>query len=143
MIAIKKFVSDEIEALVPYPPGKPMEELERELGIKGSIKLASNENPLGPSPKALDAVSKALKNLHRYPDGGCYYLKEKLAQHVKMKPENLIIGNGSNEIIELVVRTFLRPGEEAVMGNPSFEIYPLVVPVAGGKSVLLPLKRSE
>ena len=68
MIAIKKFVSDEIEALVPYPPGKPMEELERELGIKGSIKLASNENPLGPSPKALDAVSKALKNLHRYPD---------------------------------------------------------------------------
>ncbi|MDP2682145.1 MAG: histidinol-phosphate transaminase [Deltaproteobacteria bacterium] len=140
MIAIKKFVSDEIEALVPYPPGKPMEELERELGIKGSIKLASNENPLGPSPKALDAVSKALKNLHRYPDGGCYYLKEKLAQHVKMKPENLIIGNGSNEIIELVVRTFLRPGEEAVMGNPCFAVYPLAVPAAGGKSVLVPLK---
>lgn len=140
MIAIKKFVSDEIEALVPYPPGKPMEELERELGIKGSIKLASNENPLGPSPKAVDAVSKALKNLHRYPDGGCYYLKERLAKRLGVKPENLIIGNGSNEIIELVVRTFLRPGEEAVMGNPSFAVYPLVIPVAGGKSVLVPLK---
>ena len=140
MIATRKFVSDEIEALVPYPPGKPIEEVERELGIKGSIKLASNENPLGPSPKAVDAVSKALKNLHRYPDGGCYYLKEKLAKRLAVKPENLIIGNGSNEIIELVVKTFLRPGEEAVMGNPSFAVYPLVVPVAGGKPVLVPLK---
>ncbi|MEK7828678.1 MAG: histidinol-phosphate transaminase, partial [Deltaproteobacteria bacterium] len=126
MIAIKKIVSDEIETLIPYPPGKPIEEVERELGIKGSIKLASNENPLGPSPKAVDAVSKALKNLHRYPDGGCYYLKEKLAKHLGVKSENLIIGNGSNEIIELVVRTFLRPGAEAIMGNPSFAVYPLV-----------------
>ncbi|MBI3398904.1 MAG: histidinol-phosphate transaminase [Deltaproteobacteria bacterium] len=136
----KKLVSDEIEALIPYPPGKPMEELERELGIKNSIKLASNENPLGPSPKAVEAVAKALKNLNRYPDGGCYYLKEKLAQRLKVKPENLIIGNGSNEIIELVIRTFLRPGDEAVMGNPSFAVYPLVVRAAGGKSVLVPLK---
>ncbi|MEK7842342.1 MAG: histidinol-phosphate transaminase [Deltaproteobacteria bacterium] len=140
MIAIKKIVSDEIETLIPYPPGKPIEEVERELGIKGSIKLASNENPLGPSPKAVDAVSKALKNLHRYPDGGCYYLKEKLAKRLGVKPENLIIGNGSNEIIELVVRTFLRPGAEAIMGNPSFAVYPLVVPAAGGKAVLVPLK---
>ncbi|MBI5328435.1 MAG: histidinol-phosphate transaminase [Deltaproteobacteria bacterium] len=140
VVSVKKLVSDEIEALVPYPPGKPMEELERELGIKNSIKLASNENPLGPSPKAVDAVSKALKNLHRYPDGGCFYLKEKLAQHLKVRPENLIIGNGSNEIIELIIRTFLRPGDEAVMGNPSFAVYPLVVPAAGGKSILVPLK---
>ena len=139
-VATKKLVSDEIEALVPYPPGKPMEELERELGIKKSIKLASNENPLGPSPKAVEAISKALKSLHRYPDGGCFYLKEKLAQHLKMKPENLIIGNGSNEIIELVIRTFLRPGEEAVMGNPSFAVYPLAVPAAGGKKIEVPLK---
>ena len=74
---MKKLVSDEIESLVPYPPGKPIEEVERELGIKGSIKLASNENPLGPSPKAVAAIADALKNLNRYPDGGCYYLKEK------------------------------------------------------------------
>lgn len=136
----KKLVSDEIEAIVPYPPGKPMEELERELGIKHSIKLASNENPLGPSAKAVEAVSKALKNLHRYPDGGCYYLKEKLSQHLKVKPANLIIGNGSNEIIELLIRTFLRPGDEVVMGDPCFAVYPLVVPAAGGKAVLVPLK---
>ena len=139
-VSLKKLVSEEIEALVPYPPGKPIEEVERELGIKGSIKLASNENPLGPSPKAVDAVTNALKNLNRYPDGGCYYLKEKLASRLGVKPENIIIGNGSNEIIELVVRTFLRPGEEAVMGNPSFAVYPLVVPAAGGKAVLVPLK---
>ena len=139
-ISLKKLVSDEIEALIPYPPGKPIEEVERELGIKNSIKLASNENPLGPSPKAVDAVSRALKNLHRYPDGGCFYLKEKLAKHLKVKPENLMIGNGSNEIIELVIRTFLKPGEEAIMGNPSFAVYPLAVPAAGGKAVLVPLK---
>ena len=139
-MSLKKLVSEEIEALVPYPPGKPIEEVERELGIKGSIKLASNENPLGPSPKAVDAVTNALKNLNRYPDGGCYYLKEKLANRLDVKPENIIIGNGSNEIIELVVRTFLRPGEEAVMGNPSFAVYPLAVPASGGKAVLVPLK---
>lgn len=139
-VSVKKLVSDEIEAIVPYPPGKPIEEVEREYGIKGSIKLASNENPLGPSPKAVRAVSKALNNLHRYPDGGCFYLKEKLAKHHGVKHENLIIGNGSNEIIELIVRTFLQTGEEAVMGNPSFAVYPLVVPAAGGKNILVPLK---
>ena len=139
-VAIKKLVLDEIEALVPYPPGKPMEELERELGIKDSIKLASNENPLGPSPKAVKAITYALKNLNRYPDGGCFYLKERLAKKIGVKPENLIIGNGSNEIIELVVRTFLRLGEEAVMGNPSFAVYPLAVPAAGGKAIQVPLK---
>ena len=141
-MSLKKLVSEEIEALVPYPPGKPIEEVERELGIKGSIKLASNENPLGPSPKAVDAVTNALKNLNRYPDGGCYYLKEKLASRLDVKPDNIIIGNGSNEIIELVVRTFLRPGEEAVMGNPSFAVYPLAVPAAGGKAVLVPLDKN-
>ena len=139
-VSTKKLVSDEIEALIPYPPGKPIEEVERELGIRNSIKLASNENPLGPSPKAVEAIAGALKNLHRYPDGGCFYLKERLAKRIGIKTENLIIGNGSNEIIELVIRTFLRPGEEAVMGNPSFAVYPLAVPAAGGKKVEIPLK---
>lgn len=133
-------VSDEIETLIPYLPGKPIEEVEREYGIKGSIKLASNENPLGPSPKAVEAIARAINNIHRYPDGGCYYLKGHLAGFLKVKPENLIIGNGSNEIIELVVRTFLRPGEEAVMANPSFAVYPLVVQAGGGKAIQVPLK---
>jgi histidinol-phosphate aminotransferase len=137
---LKLSVSDEISSLVAYPPGKPIEELERELGIEGSIKLASNENPLGPSTKALEAVSKTLAGLNRYPDGSCYYLKERLAVRLGVPPEAIIPGNGSNEIIELLVRTFLKGGEEAVMGDPSFAVYPLVVQAACGKPVRVPLK---
>jgi histidinol-phosphate aminotransferase len=123
---IKKIrVPESIETLVPYPPGKPIEELERELGITGSIKLASNENPLGPSKKAITAVSGALKNLNRYPDGSCYYLKERLSSVLGITPDMLIIGNGSNEIIELLMRTCLSPGMEVIMAEPSFAVYPL------------------
>jgi histidinol-phosphate aminotransferase len=129
-----------IESLVPYPPGKPIEELERELGIKGSIKLASNENPLGPSPLAVKAVKEALGGLNRYPDGSSYYLKAKLSLRLGVPTEMLTLGNGSNEIIELLVRTYLAPGEEAVMGEPSFAVYPLVVQAAGGVAVRVPLK---
>src|SRR3990172_1100601 len=100
-MSLKKLVSEEIEALVPYPPGKPIEELERELGIKGSIKLASNENPLGPSKKATDAIKDSLRNLNRYPDGGGYYLKAALSEMHKVENGQIIIGNGSNEVIEI------------------------------------------
>lgn len=137
---LKLDVARNIDSLVPYPPGKPIEELERELGITGSIKLASNENPLGPSKKAVEAVSKALGNLHRYPDGSCYYLKERLSQFLGVPPEMLIFGNGSNEIIELVARAFLKRGEEAVMADPSFAVYPIVMKAMGGKSRIVPLK---
>lgn len=134
-------VSSGIESLVPYPPGKPIEELERELGITGSIKLASNENPLGPSKKAVAAVSNALGNLHRYPDGSGYYLKEKLSSRLNVPTDMIILGNGSNEIIELLIRTFLRPGDETVMADPSFAVYPLVTRAAGGSSILVPLDK--
>ncbi len=137
---LKLKVADNIESLVPYPPGKPMEELERELGIKGSIKLASNENPLGPSKKAVEAVSRALSGLHRYPDGSCYYLREKLSAILGVSPEELIFGNGSNEMIELLIKAFLRPGDEAVMADPSFAVYPIAVKAAGGVAVNVPLK---
>ncbi|MFQ5735431.1 MAG: histidinol-phosphate transaminase [Thermodesulfobacteriota bacterium] len=133
-------VAENIEALVPYPPGKPIEELERELGIKGSIKLASNENPLGPSSKAVEALTGALSNLHRYPDGSCYYLKEKLSAMLGVRPDELIFGNGSNEMIELLVRAFMRPGDEAVMADPSFAVYPIAVKAGGGTSVKVPLR---
>ena len=133
-------VSDNISSLVPYPPGKPIEELERELGIKGSIKLASNENPLGPSKKAVEAVSKALGGLHRYPDGSCYYLKEKLSAILGATHEMITFGNGSNEIIELLIRAYLKPGDEAIMGDPSFAVYPIAVKAVGGISRLVPLK---
>lgn len=137
---LKIQVSENIESLVPYPPGKPIEELERELGITGSIKLASNENPLGPSKKAVAAVAKSLANLHRYPDGSCFYLKEKLSNMLGVSQDMLIFGNGSNEIIELLIRAFLKPGDEAIMADPSFAVYPIAVKVVGGVSRLVPLK---
>ncbi|MEE9613356.1 MAG: histidinol-phosphate transaminase [Thermodesulfobacteriota bacterium] len=133
-------VPEGIASLTPYPPGKPIEELERELGIEGSIKLASNENPLGPSRKAVEAISGALGSLNRYPDGSCYYLKQKLSERLGVAPEMIIPGNGSNEVIELIIRTFLRPGDEVLMGDPSFAVYPLVVQAAGGEAVRVDLK---
>lgn len=133
-------VPQNISSLVPYPPGKPIEELERELGITGSIKLASNENPLGPSKKAIEAASRALAGLHRYPDGSCYYLKEKLSSMLGVSGEMITFGNGSNEIIELLIRAFLRPGDEAVMGEPSFAVYPIAIKAAGGAARPVPLK---
>jgi histidinol-phosphate aminotransferase len=138
--SLKLCVPEEISSLVPYPPGKPIEELERELGIKGSIKLASNENPFGPSKKALEAISKALLKLNRYPDGSCYYLKNKLSAHLGVPPESILPGNGSNEIIDLLVRTFLSRGDEAIMGDPCFAVYPIVVRATGGKAIKVPLK---
>ena len=133
-------VSKDVAALVPYPPGKPLEELERELGISGAVKLASNENPFGPSPKALEALTRALPNLHRYPDGRGYYLKEKLAEHLGLSMDQIVLGNGSNEIIELAVRTFLGPGGEAVFSDPTFLVYAKVVQGAGGSIRRVPLK---
>ncbi len=137
---LKLNVPENIDSLVPYPPGKPIEELERELGISGSIKLASNENPLGPSSKAIEAIAGALRNLHRYPDGSCFYLREKLASFLDVSPEMLVFGNGSNEIIELLVRTFLQRNDEIIMASPTFAVYPIVVKSVGGKSLEVPLK---
>jgi histidinol-phosphate aminotransferase len=134
---------DHIRRLTPYVPGKPIDELERELGISGSVKLASNENPLGPSPKALRALSKVLEGIHRYPDGGGYALKGALSRFHGVPPEAILLGNGSNELIELAVRTFLRPGEEAVMAVPSFVVYRLIVAAAGGKAVEVPLREGR
>lgn len=133
-------VPEYIRTLVPYVPGKPVEEVERELGIEGSVKLASNENPLGPSPKAVQALKERLGQLHFYPEGDCYYLKHKLAAKLGVAPERLIFGNGSNELIELAVRTFMRPGDEAVMAHQSFVVYRLVIQAAGCVSKIVALK---
>ncbi|MBI4516905.1 MAG: histidinol-phosphate transaminase [Deltaproteobacteria bacterium] len=138
---LTQLVPEWIRTLEAYPPGMPIEELEREYGIYDSIKLASNENPLGPSPKALAAMMKALPQVHRYPDGGCYYLRRALAQRLGVVPEALIFGNGSNEIIELLVRTFLSRGDHAVMADQAFVIYRMVVQAAGGHSTLVPLRK--
>jgi histidinol-phosphate aminotransferase len=139
-IDLRALVPEWIRSLAAYPPGKPVEELEREYGIFDSIKLASNENPLGPSPKAVAAITAALSQLHRYPDGNCFYLKRALARKLGVSPDALIFGNGSNEIIELAVRTFLQRGEEAVIADQAFVIYKLVVQAAGGVGKLVPLR---
>ena len=133
-------VPEYIRTLIPYAPGKPIEEVEREIGVANSIKLASNENPLGPSPLALEAMRQKLAQLHLYPDGDCFYLKRALAAKLDVAPDNLIFGNGSNEIIELAIRTFMRPGEEAVMARQAFVVYKLVVQAAGGISREVPLR---
>jgi histidinol-phosphate aminotransferase len=136
---MKKLVRADIEKLIPYPPGKPIEELERELGITGSIKLASNENPLGPSPRAVEAIAAAVSRLNRYPDGSGYYLKKKLSQKFGIPAERVILGNGSNEIIELIIRTFLSPGEHVVQAFPTFLVYEKIVRGAGGSITSVPL----
>ncbi len=124
-----------VQQLVPYVPGKPIEELERELGLTGIIKLASNENPLGPSPKALTAIQQTLPDLARYPDGGGYRLKQALSDKFKVKPEQITLGNGSNELLEIVARTFLTPEHEVIFSEHAFAVYPIVTQAVGAKSV--------
>ncbi len=114
--------------LVSYEPGKPIEDVARELGLKPSeiIKLASNENPLGPSPKALTAMREALERAHFYPDGGGYYLREAIAEKVGLARDNVILGNGSNEIIEFIGHAFLKPGDEVITAKHAFVVYKLM-----------------
>lgn len=126
-------VNPTIASLTPYSPGKPLSELARELGIAHAIKLASNENPWGPSPKALQVLKEASTSLHRYPDGGAHYLRQDLADRLKFDPDHILVGNGSDEIISLLVKAFLSPGEEAVMADLTFVMYRLAV--LGGHAV--------
>lgn len=133
-------IPDNIAAITPYPPGKPLDELEREYGIKNSIKLASNENPWGPSPKAIRALRAELLNLHRYPDGSCYYLVQALAEKLGVTPAEIVMGNGSNEIIEFLVKAFVQEGDEVITSHPSFLMYQKIVQVRGGVNHVVPLK---
>ncbi len=129
-----------IRSIVPYPPGKPIEELEREYGVQNPIKLASNENPWGSSPKALEAIRNGLSNLNRYPDGSNFYLVKAIADKLGFSPDEVIIGNGSDEIIEFLVKAFVEPGDEVITSHPSFLMYQKVVQVRGGVNIILPLK---
>jgi len=136
----ESLANEHILGIAPYEPGKPVEELERELGIHDAIKLASNENPLAPSDRVQQAITAALTNLNRYPDGSGYYLRQALAKKHDVSGDQVVLGNGSNELIELLVRTFLRPGDEAVVPHPSFVVYPMIVQAAGGIRVMVMLK---
>ncbi|HSC89665.1 MAG TPA: histidinol-phosphate transaminase [Polyangiaceae bacterium] len=124
-------VPSHIEALRPYQGGKPIEELARERGLSDIVKLASNENPLGPSPLALEAAHRALEGVHRYPDGAGHRLRTAIADFHGVTPDEVVQGNGSNEIIELLVRTFVTPNDEIVFGDPSFAMYPVVAQAQG------------
>ncbi len=132
-------VHPDIAKLVPYSPGKPLDALERELGIDGAVKLASNESPLGPSPKALAALDEGKASLHLYPDGGAHDLTRALADRWKVSGDHVIVGNGSDEIISLLVKTFVPPGEEAVMADHTFVMYKLAVTGGHGVCVEVPL----
>jgi histidinol-phosphate aminotransferase len=138
-VSLADRVKPHVAALEPYQPGKPIEELERELGITGSVKLASNENPLGPSPRALAALRDALAGIHRYPDGACFELRAALATRLGVEPRQLVFGCGSDELLELVAKAFLGPGDEAVFAWPSFAMYPIVVQGMGATPVRVAL----
>jgi histidinol-phosphate aminotransferase len=138
--SLEEACSPFLKGIVPYSPGRPVEEVERELGIVGAIKLASNENPLGPSPLAVRALRESLAESHRYPDGGAYYLKRGLAAHLEVPSDHLILGNGCNEVLDLAARCFLMPGDEAVIADPAFVIYGMLAELQGCERVLVPLK---
>src|SRR5919106_1132992 len=126
--------------LVPYQPGKPIEEVERELGIAGSVKLASNENPLGPSPLALAAAREAMAEAHRYPDDGGFALRQKLARRYGVPADGIVVGAGSSELIRMAVQAFAGPGDEVLMAAPSFVVYKLAAIVSAARPVEVPCR---
>jgi len=129
-----------VRSLEPYEPGMPLEELERRYGIRDSIKIASNENPLGPSPRAVAALQGALAGLHRYPESAAPELTERLAAAHGIDPARIVIGNGSNELIELLVRALVQPGDEAVVSEHAFAVYAIIVRAAGGTVRRVPMR---
>ncbi len=129
-----------LESILPYVPGKPISEVEREYGLDSVVKLASNENPLGPSPLAIEAAGKVFEKAHRYPDPGGYYLRKKISGVLGTAMEEVVLGNGSVEIVEQITEAFLDPGDEAIVGNPAFFKYDIAIRIMGGKVVDVPLK---
>ncbi len=128
-----------VEGIQPYQGGKPIEEVQRELGVTDITKLASNENPLGPSPFAVEAIAKSAAQVHLYPDGNAYYLKAALAGYVGVSPEHLILGNGSNDVLQLIGETYLSAGDEVIYAAGAFVVYSLVTKICGAKAVIVPM----
>jgi histidinol-phosphate aminotransferase len=141
-VAIADQVSASIRAISPYQPGKPIAELAREMGLREAdiVKLASNENPLGMSPAAREAIARELHDLPRYPDGNGFELKAALSARTGIEPGRIVLGNGSNDVLDLVARTFLSAGGEAIFSEHGFAVYPISTLAAGGKPVQVPAK---
>ncbi|BCX81567.1 histidinol-phosphate aminotransferase [Methylomarinovum caldicuralii] len=140
MIDFHMLAVQPVLGLTPYQPGKPIEELARELGLEPAeiVKLASNENPLGPSPKALDAMRRALPETARYPDGSGFALKHKLARKLGVQPQQITLGNGSNDVLDLIARVFLGPGRSAVFSEHAFAVYPIATQAVGARARIAP-----
>ncbi len=134
---------DEVLTINPYIPGKPIDQVQEEFGLTDIIKLASNENPLGASPRARQAMVKQVESAHIYPDGNCNVLKEGLAQHLDIAKEQLIIGNGSDEVLKFIGETFLQPDDEVIMADPTFSEYQFVSRLMGAKERLVPLQNDR
>ncbi|EKD70229.1 MAG: hypothetical protein ACD_46C00593G0001 [uncultured bacterium] len=139
-IDFRELANESIRHLTPYQPGKPIEELERELGITSSIKLASNENPIGPSPKAIDAIKKSLQQAHIYPDGSGYELKKALAEYLSVSSNQLTLGNGSENILELIVKSYLSKNDTAVISQYAFLTIPILIKSYGAITNVVPAK---
>jgi histidinol-phosphate aminotransferase len=137
---MSSLVIPSIESLVPYEGGKPVEELARELGVTHAVKLASNENPLGPSPRALEAARQVLASVHRYPDGAAYALRDRIAQFHGISRDEVLQGAGSNELLDLVVRAFATPEHHIVFGEPAFIVYRIAALSGGVPFTAVPLK---
>ncbi|CFX69669.1 Pyridoxal phosphate-dependent transferase [Syntrophomonas zehnderi OL-4] len=137
---IKSKARREIFTLKPYIPGKPIEEVKRELGLTDVIKLASNENPLGSSPKAMAAVKASISDLHLYPDANCHDLKKKLASVYGMPEKSILIGNGSDELFRLLAETFLESRDQVIFAQPTFSEYEFVSRIMGAECIQIPLK---
>jgi len=138
MTSIHDLANPGVQKLTPYAPGKPLDELEREYGITDAVKLASNENPLGPSPRAQAAIAQAMTELHRYPDGNSFEIKQALSAKLGLEQNQITLGNGSNDILELIARTFVMPGEEVVFSAHAFAVYPIVTQAVNGVMKIAP-----
>jgi len=139
---MKQIAKKSILNVQTYVPGKPIDEVKRDLGLRNIVKLASNENPYSPSPKVLKAMAQAALSINRYPDSGCFYLRREIAKKLKVDLESLIFGNGSDELIVLATRAFVEEGDEVIMANPSFLIYNIASHLAGANIKSIPLKKN-
>ncbi len=142
---IGRLAPENVRAIAPYVPGKPVAETARELGLEEAdiLKMASNENPLGSSPRAIEAIRGALGELAYYPDGSGFELKAVIARNFNVAPENLVLGNGSNDVLELVARAFLTRDDSAVYSQHAFMVYPLVVQAIGARAIVVPTRGYE
>jgi histidinol-phosphate aminotransferase len=138
--AFENVIGQHIRSIPPYVPGKPIAELEREMGIRGAIKMASNENPLGPSPAALSALDRHFRESHVYPESSAPELREAVALRFGLASDNVILGNGSDEIMQMCAHVLIQPGAEAVMGRNTFSVYRIVAEAFGGNAIRVPLK---